>query len=150
MPATPESEGIRAIRIRSPHAATEISVDVQLEGEDFFRLVFVEEVVDGILISHEVLPPGMTAGEELLMFEKKNLYCTTCGASGKAKNQNPGSFAIELFLCLLGFLTLFMLIPAALYSLWRLAATTPVCRACGASALIPAASPRARASTVQR
>lgn len=56
---------IRAIRVRSPHVATEICVDVQLKDEDFFRAVFVEEVVDGVLISHEILPLGMRAGDRL-------------------------------------------------------------------------------------
>ena len=63
--AIPQTQEITAIRIRSPHQATEVAVDVQLKGEDFFRRVFVEEVVDGALISHEVLPAGMTSGDPL-------------------------------------------------------------------------------------
>lgn len=65
MSATPNDQRVKAIRIRSAHAGTVVVLDVQLAGEDFFRRVFAEDVVDGTLISHEVLPPGMTSGDPL-------------------------------------------------------------------------------------
>lgn len=64
--------------------------------------------------------------------------CATCGTIGTSKTFTPGNCALEvlLWLCLL--------LPGFLYSVWRLSSRQQVCRACGASGLVPASSPRGK------
>lgn len=66
------------------------------------------------------------------------LVCTSCGSLVQGKTLTPGSFLIEVCLWL------FMLLPGALYSVWRLAGRRRACEVCGGGELIPAASPRGR------
>ena len=71
------------------------------------------------------------------------LYCTTCGAEGRAKTKTRGSLALEIVLWC------FFLVPGLIYSIWRLSSKYKVCTTCGATTLVPLASPvaqRARAA----
>ena len=68
----------------------------------------------------------------------KQLLCTRCLTVGKPKMETRGSLGTEIVLWLL------MVLPALLYSLWRLTTRRPAYRACGSPDLIPPTSPRAR------
>lgn len=58
-----ETMFIRAIRVTKPNEGTTIEVHVQLADEEDFRCVYTEEIVDGTLILHEILPSGMAKGK---------------------------------------------------------------------------------------
>jgi len=67
-------------------------------------------------------------------------YCVTCGTVGKPKTHTRGAFLIEILLWFC------FLLPGMLYTLWRLTTRAQVCRACGATTLLPLDSPKARAA----
>lgn len=67
-------------------------------------------------------------------------YCTTCGHQGMGQTRTRGSLLIEVVLWFCFF------VPGLIYSLWRLGSKHKVCASCGASTLVPLASPVARAA----
>lgn len=82
---------------------------------------------------------------------KPPLYCRTCGTVGAPKQRVKGSFLLELLLWIgllvLGLIsTLWLLVPAIVYSIWRLTTKALVCSACGSEAIIPVDSPVAVAA----
>ena len=64
--------------------------------------------------------------------------CPNCGAQGKPRTHTKGSIWIEIILWLC------LIVPGVIYSLWRLTTRAKVCRACGASDLVPVNTPRGR------
>lgn len=80
----------------------------------------------------------------------KSVFCTACHWSGKrGKSKARGSFGIELVIWIIFFVAAYsfgwiLIIPALVYSFWRLSSRGTVCPNCGHKALIPAGSPRAR------
>ncbi len=56
---------IRAIQITKSIDGTEVNVDVQINHELRFRRIFSEEVVDGVLISRQVLPLEILASKKI-------------------------------------------------------------------------------------
>jgi hypothetical protein len=68
----------------------------------------------------------------------KPMYCTTCGYFGKAKRRAKGSLTLEVVLWLV------LIIPGAIYSLWRSFNIENVCEKCGSTNVIPADSPVAQ------
>lgn len=57
----------------------------------------------------------------------REFYCQNYGTVGKPKTVTRGSFLMEVFLWLL------LIVPGAIYSLWRLTTKAKVCLRCGAS-----------------
>ncbi len=79
----------------------------------------------------------------LKMFDRagsKEMYCATCGATGKPKTRTKGSILIELVLWLM------FIVPGLIYSIWRLSTRAQVCSNCGATGIIPIGSPVVRRS----
>jgi hypothetical protein len=81
---------------------------------------------------------AMISGTKVDATPKGAMYCPQCGTIDKPKTTTKGSFGIELILWLC------MILPGALYSVWRLTTRGPACAKCGAKELIPPDSPRAR------
>src|ERR1700724_520553 len=78
-------------------------------------------------------------------------YCQHCGAIGMPVTRVKGSFLLESLLwlgLLIGGLIVswWLLLPAVVYSVWRLTTKDTVCPSCGAPNMIPVDSPKARAA----
>lgn len=71
------------------------------------------------------------------------LICSACGHRGPPKRITKGSLLIEIVLWLC------FLVPGIIYSLWRINSRFDACASCGATALIPVASPRGRKLTAE-
>jgi hypothetical protein len=78
------------------------------------------------------------------MFEKVEMICTTCGYVGTAKMRKKGSFLIEILLYLI------MILPGALYTVWRLTTREKVCPACKNPTMIPTNTPKGQALLVSQ
>lgn len=68
----------------------------------------------------------------------RELYCTTCGVTGKPVLEEKGGCFLELVLWLL------LLIPGIIYTIWRRTGRAHECANCGAKTLVPLDSPAAR------
>lgn len=66
------------------------------------------------------------------------MICTRCGHAGTPALATPGSILVELVLWLC------LIVPGLIYSLWRLSRRHEVCKACGATQLVPLDSPVGR------
>jgi predicted RNA-binding Zn-ribbon protein involved in translation (DUF1610 family) len=63
------------------------------------------------------------------------MFCTSCGHEGPTGQQTKGSIWIEIVLWVC------FLVPGLIYSIWRHTTRAPVCKSCGATTLVPPASP---------
>jgi len=63
------------------------------------------------------------------------MFCTSCGHTGRAKKETPGSFIFEIVLWLC------FLIPGIIYSFWRITHKYSCCAKCGNRSVIPSDSP---------
>jgi hypothetical protein len=66
------------------------------------------------------------------------LLCTTCGNVAEPKRLTRGSLLIEIVLWLC------FIVPGLIYTIWRSTTKFNTCRSCGATTLVPTASPVAR------
>jgi len=79
------------------------------------------------------------------------LYCQHCGETGRPVTRVKGSFLTEALiwigLLIIGaIVSWWLLLPAVLYSVWRLSTKDRVCPKCAAPNMIPVDSPKARAA----
>ena len=72
------------------------------------------------------------------MVHPSDSICLRCGTIGQPRMETPGSFAAEVMLWLL------LIVPGAIYTVWRLASKRPVCPTCRSPGMILAGSPRGR------
>jgi hypothetical protein len=71
----------------------------------------------------------------------KEWYCPSCGSIGRPKTYTKGSIFIEIILWLC------LIVPGLVYSLWRMTSgRSKGCASCGATSIIPADSPKAKAA----
>jgi hypothetical protein len=84
------------------------------------------------------IQPSQSRTSNALSFVNGELLCTTCGSIGSPKKVIKGSFIVELLLWL------FMILPGAIYTVYRLSTKKSVCSKCGNHNLIPLDSPIAK------
>lgn len=68
----------------------------------------------------------------------KKTICPNCGDQGKPKLHTKGHIVLEVILwcCLI--------VPGLIYSTWRHASRSYVCRQCGTMELVPVTTPRGK------
>lgn len=67
--------------------------------------------------------------------------CKTCGHRGRPIIIADGSLLVEIFVWVLSVFTVFFLIVALWYSLWRFSSRKKVCEKCLSQEIIPENSP---------
>lgn len=80
------------------------------------------------------------------VFSGKNgreMFCKSCGYSGKTESHTPGNLLIEIILWLC------FIVPGLIYSIWRISSRTAKCPQCGSKDLVPPDSPMAIATRKQ-
>jgi hypothetical protein len=80
-----------------------------------------------------------------------DLYCQNCGDTGRPVTRVKGSFLTEALIWIAGLffgliVSWWFLLPAVLYSVWRLSTKDRVCPTCAAPRMIPLDSPKAKAA----
>lgn len=68
----------------------------------------------------------------------RSRLCLTCHSIGTPRKITKGSLIIEIFLWLL------LILPGAIYSVWRLASKYEACPTCGATNCVPLGTPAAQ------
>lgn len=73
----------------------------------------------------------------------QDMFCKTCGHSGKTQSKTPGNLAIEIILWLC------FIVPGLIYSIWRISSKKAICEKCASDDLVPPDSPVALATKKQ-
>lgn len=74
---------------------------------------------------------------------QSEMFCKTCGHTGKTQLHTPGNLLIEIILWLC------FIVPGLIYSIWRISNRVKKCTQCESKDLVPKNSPMALASRKQ-
>ena len=69
------------------------------------------------------------------------IVCKNCGFCGKPRLATEGSMLVEIFIWVIGLITIFLLLVALWYSLWRLSSRKKVCKKCLSQNIVPIDTP---------